>query len=275
MFIAFLIMLRETLEAALLVGIIATYLVRTGRSAWLPAMWAGVGLAAVACLAAGIILNAIGAEFPQQQQELFAGIVAVLATGMLLSMLIWMRKAAITMKSDLHRSVDEALNAAKSTGLALAVMAFLAVGREGLESVFFLIATFRQSSGFALPLGAMLGTLMAVLIGFAILKGGLKLDLRRFFRWTGVLIVFVAAGLLAGALKAFHEAGIWNSLQSIVFDYSEQIPSDGVVGVFLKGIFGFNAAPTLGEVLAYFAFLIPVLFYFLSPSKLQRAVQST
>jgi high-affinity iron transporter len=105
-----------------------------------------------------------------------------------------------------------------------------------------------------------------VLIGWAIYRGGVRLNLRRFFRWTGVLIVFVAAGLLAGALRALHEAGIWNGLQSVVFDLSGVLPADGVAGTVLAGLLGYNDTPTLGEVLVYFSYLVPTLLLFATPA---------
>ena len=137
------------------------------------------------------------------------------------------------------------------------LMAFLAVGREGLESVFFLLATFQQDLGWGPPVGALLGVLSAVVFGAAITYGGYRLDLRRFFAWTSGLIVFVAAGLLASALRAFHEAGLWNGLQERTFDLSAVLPEDGTLGTLLSGIFGYHDAPTVGEVAIYLAFLDP------------------
>ena len=147
--------------------------------------------------------------------------------------------------------------------MALVAMAFFAVGREGLESVFFLLATFQQSAGFGVPAGALLGVASAVAVGAALTYGGYRLDLRRFFRWTGILIVFVAAGLLAGGLRSFHEAGLWNGLQATAFDLSGILPVDGALGTVLSGFFGYQDAPTVGEVTIYLAFLVPVLALFL------------
>ena len=269
MLVAFLIMLREGIEAALIVGIVAGYLAQTGRRDWMPFVWTGVVTAALLCLTLGLALNAGGHEFPQRQQELFEGAVALLATGMLTSMVFWMRKAARSMRSQLHGSVDDALRSGRNQGLALAGMAFLAVGREGLESVFFLLATFQQDVGIGVPIGAILGLACAVGVGAAIYRGGVRLDLRRFFRWTGVFIIFVAAGLLAGALKAFHEAGLWNGLQNIAFDWSETLPTDSTVGTLLSGMFGYRDTPTIGEVAIYFAYLVPALFLFFSQPRPQ------
>ena len=108
---------------------------------------------------------------------------------------------------------------------------------------------------------------MAIGVGFAIYYFGVKLNLRHFFRWTGVFIIFVAAGLLAGALRAFHEAGLWNGLQGTAFDISAFVPQDGLIGTLLSGVFGYQDAPTVGEVIVYFAYLIPALTLFFSPPR--------
>jgi high-affinity iron transporter len=273
LFVAFLIMLREGIEAALIVGIVAGYLKQTGRERALPGVWLGVGLACLLCLVLGIALNAGGAEFPQRAQELFEGGVALLATGMLLSMVLWMGRAARSIKNELRTQVDVALGSGGRRALALACMAFLAVGREGLESVFFLIASVQQDVGMGVPIGAALGLLGALAFGIGIYRGGLKINLRRFFRWTGVFIIFVAAGLLAGALRAFHEAGLWNVLQTTAFDFSAILPKDSALGTLLAGIFGYQEAPTVGEVIAYLGFLVPALILFLVPGRPRAAPQ--
>jgi high-affinity iron transporter len=182
-------------------------------------------------------------------------------------MVFWMKKAARSIKAQLHDSIDNALRPGDRQGLALVGMAFFAVGREGLESVFFLLAIFEQSHGLGTPLGAALGLASAVAVGFAIYYGGVRLDLRRFFRWTGVFIIFVAAGLLSGALRAFHEAGLWNGLQGQAFDMSGVLPQDSVLGTLLGGFFGYQQAPTIGEVAIYLVFLLPALFFFWSSAR--------
>lgn len=261
MLIPFLIMLREGIEAALIVGIVAGYLRQSGRAAWLPAVWAGALLAALLCLALGLALDAASAEFPQARQELFEAVVALVAVGMLTWMVLWMSKAARSIKSELHGKVDAALaENGRFQGMALVGMVFLAVGREGLESVFFLLATFQQDVGWGVPAGAMLGLAAAILVGWAIYRGGARLNLARFFQWTSVFILFVAAGLLAGAVKAFHEAGLWNHLQHRVWNLSGVLPADSPLGTLLAGFFGYQDAPSLGALLAWLGFLLPALF---------------
>lgn len=267
MLVSYLIMLREGIEAALIVGIVASYLNQTGRSRFMPAVWAGVVLASAICLALGIAMNAAQAEFPQKQQEFFEGAVALVAVGVLTSMVFWMKKAARSIKAELHDSIEAALSRSSGGARALVLMAFFAVGREGLESVFFLLATFQQDLGWGPPVGALLGVLSAVGFGAAIIYGGYRLDLRRFFSWTSALIVFVAAGLLSTALRSFHEAGVWNGLQGQAFDLSNVLPADGLLGTLLSGIFGYQDAPTVGEVAVYFAFLLPTLWLLFAPSR--------
>ena len=264
MLIPFLIMLREGIEAALIVGIVASYLKQSGRGALMPAVWVGVLLAAALSLFAGAGLQLLAAEFPQKQQVLFEGVVGLIAVVMLTSMVFWMRKAARSIKGELQASIDSALaKGADGQGWALIGMVFLAVAREGLESVFFLLAVFQQSSGWEAPVGALAGIAVSVVVGWGLYSGGVRLDLRRFFRFTGLFILLVAAGLLAGVLRKLHEGGVWNHLQTVVFDMSDKLPMDSPVGAVLSGLLGYQAAPVVGEVVVYLAFLAVSLFFFL------------
>jgi high-affinity iron transporter len=275
MLIPFLIMLREGIEAALIVGIVASYLKQSGRGALMPAVWVGVLLATALSLFAGAGLQLLAAEFPQKQQELFEGVVGLIAVVMLTSMVFWMRKAARSIKGELQASIDKALTkGADGQGWALIGMVFLAVAREGLESVFFLLAVFQQSSGWEAPVGALAGIAVSVAIGWGLYSGGVRLDLRRFFRYTGLFILLVAAGLLAGVLRKLHEGGVWNHLQTVVFDMSDKLPMDSPVGAVLSGLLGYQAAPVAGEVLVYLAFLAVALFFFLRPASTPSAARA-
>ena len=258
-------MLREGIEAALIVGIIASYLRQTGRGEWMPAVWIGVFLAAALALFVGGGLELVSAEFPQKQQELFEGLVGLLAVIILSSMVFWMRKVARSIKHELHESLDAALAGSKNQTYALIGMVFFAVAREGLETVFFLLAIFQQSEGVGAPLGALLGLIIAVGIGFAIYKGSMRLNLGRFFRWTGLFILVVAAGILANSVQALHEAGLWNHFQTVVFDISSILPMDGPTGSVLAGMFGYQDAPTVSVLTVYLAYLIFALVLFFLP----------
>ena len=169
MLVPFLIMLREGIEAALIVGIVASYLKQSGRDGLMPAVWVGVLLASALSLFAGAALQLMAAEFPQKEQELFEGVVGLIAVGMLTSMVFWMRKTARNIKGDLQASVERALgHGSDAAGWALIGMVFLAVAREGLESVFFLLAIFQQSQGWQAPVGALAGIAVSVIIGYGL-----------------------------------------------------------------------------------------------------------
>lgn len=264
MLVAFLIMLREGIEAALIVGIIAAYLKRTGRTGWMPAIWAGVFLAVALSLFAGAGLQLAKADFPQRTQELFEAAIGTVAVCFLLSMVLWMRRAARSIRGRLQDAVDNAL-AASAPVWGLIGMTFLAVAREGLESVFFLLAVFQQAKGPSVPLGAVGGLVVSVAIGIALYHGAVRLDLRRFFRWTGVLIVFVAAGLASAVLRSLHEAGLWNLLQEPAWDLTRTLPVSSVLGTLLSGLFGYHDRPVVGELLIWAFVAVGGMWMFLRP----------
>ena len=274
MLIAFLIMLREGIEAALIVGIVAGFLKQSGHSRLMPKVWLGVALAALMCLGVGYGIHSATGEIPQKEQEFVVGVIGLVAVAMLTYMILWMKKAARSMKQQLQDSVQTALNRGDGQGWALVGMAFLAVAREGLESVFFLLAVFQQSPTWSMPVGAVLGLLAAVVIGALIYQGGMRLNLAKFFRWTGAFLIVVAAGLVAGSLRALHEAGVWNHLQEVVFNSSKYLHEDSPLGVLLGGFFGYTDHPTQGEVLAWLLYLVPVMIWFLHgsrPAAVQRS----
>ena len=266
MLIAFLIMLREGIEAALIVGIVAGFLKQSGHHHLMNKVWLGVISAALLCMGIGLAIHRLTGEIPQKEQEFVVGAIGLVAVGMLTYMVLWMQKAARSMKQHLQDSVQAALNQGGS-GWALVLMAFLAVAREGLESVFFLLAVFGQSSDHKMPLGAVAGLATAVVIGVLLYQGGIRLNLGKFFRWTGVFLIFVAAGLLSGSFRALHEAGVWNIGQTILFDWSKVLHEDSPLGVLMGGFFGYTDHPTVSDIAWYFAYLLPALFWFLRGSK--------
>ena len=258
MLIAFLIMFREGIEAALIVGIVAGFLKQSGHHHLMNKVWLGVISAALLCVGIGLAIHRLTGEIPQKEQEFVVGAIGLVAVGMLTYMVLWMQKAARSMKQHLQDSVQATLNQG-SSGWALVLMAFLAVAREGLESVFFLIAVFGQSSDHKMPLGAVAGLATAVVIGVLLYQGGI--------RWTGVFLVFVAAGLLSGSFRALHEAVVWNIGQTILFDWSKVLHEDSPLGVLMGGFFGYTDHPTVSDIAWYFAYLLPALFWFLRGSK--------
>ncbi|MGL4720452.1 MAG: FTR1 family iron permease, partial [Kluyvera intermedia] len=184
----------------------------------------------------------------------------------------WMRKVSRNVKQQLEQAVDNALQKGNNHGWALIMMVFFAVAREGLESVFFLLAAFQQDLGIWPPLGAILGLATAIVLGFLLYWGGIRLNLGVFFRWTSLFILLVAAGLAAGAIRAFHEAGLWNAFQDVAFDLSGTLTTHSLFGTLLEGIFGYQEAPSVSEVAVYFLYLIPALVLFFWPP---RATTST
>ena len=272
MLVAFLIMLREGIEAALIVGIIASYLKQSGRTKVMPAVWLGVALAAALCVAAGLFVYQTTGEIPQKQQELFVGVIGLLAVIVLTSMVFWMKKAARSIKSELHDSIEKALNRGRGQTLALVGMSFFAVAREGLESVFFLITAFEQGRANGALIGALLGLAVSIALGVALYQGGIRLNLAKFFKWTGVFIIVVAAGLLASSLRALHEAGVWNHFQTVAFDWSGVMSVHSVIGVLLSGVLGYNDRPSVGEVLVWLVYLIPALFWYFKDSSQPEGV---
>ncbi|MDO4998299.1 MAG: iron uptake transporter permease EfeU [Neisseria sp.] len=271
MAIAFLIMLREGIEAALIVGIVAGFLKQAGYTHLMPKVWLGVALAVVLCAVVGIGIHQATGEIPQKQQEFVVGAIGLVAVAMITYMILWMKKAAKSMKQMLHDSVQTALRQGGS-GWALVAMAFLAVIREGLESVFFLIAVFQQSPTWSMPLGAVLGLLASFIVGVLLYQGGMRLNLQKFFYWTGIFLVFVAAGLFSGAFRALHEAGIWNLGQTILADFSPVLHEDSALGVLLGGFFGYTDHPTVSDVATYLIYLLPVLFWFVRGQKMRTSI---
>ena len=262
MLASFLIMLREGLEAALIVVIIASYLRRTDRREMLRPMWIGVAAAALVCLAVGVGLHLASQELPHQQQELLEAVVGFAAVGVLTWMIFWMRRAGHRIKGELESKLDATLGApGQAAAWGLIAMAFFAVLREGFESALFLLAAFEQGGALA-GVGAFLGTAVAAGLGFGLYKGAVRLDLRKFFLVTGGVIIVFAAGLLAQSLHALHEAGLWNALQETAWDTSGIVANSSAPGNVLRGLIAYQAKPSVGEAILYWAYLLPVATWF-------------
>lgn len=267
----FLIGLREGLEATLIVGIVAAFLKRNGHS--LRPMVAGVGLAVAISVGVGVGLDLFSAALPQAQQEMLETVIGVVAVVFVTTMIMWMNHNASHLKGELESEAQQALDT--GSPLALAGMAFLAVLKEGFETAVFLLAAIQATSGsWILALGgAVVGILVAIGIGVAIYVGGVRLNLSRFFRITGVFLILVAAGLVMSALRTAHEAGWVVIGQQRVADLSSWMPSTSVLGALLTGMFGIQQDPRLIEVLGWVMYVVPVLVLFLWPARLTPAPQ--
>jgi high-affinity iron transporter len=266
------ITLREGVEASLIVGIVAAFLVKQGRRDALGSMWLGVGLAVAICVSVAVALRVIGDELPQREQEGLETIVGVIAVGMISYMIIWMRRHARGLKGQLEGHAAEALAVGSAT--ALVGMAFLAVLREGFETAVFLLAAFQDTSDTAAAgAGAVIGLIAAVGLGLAIYFGGVRINLSRFFRITGFVLVLVAAGLLATAAHTAHEAGWINSMQAQALDLTWLVQPGTVTGSLLTGMLGLQPQPTEIEVLVYLLYAIPMGLYVVWPDRWRKTIR--
>jgi high-affinity iron transporter len=262
----FVIALREGVEASLIVGIVAAFLGQQGRRDALRWVWIGVGLATALCLAVGVGLRLVGESLPEAQQEGLETIIALVAVGMVTYMIVWMRRHARGIKRVLEGEVAEAL--VNGSVIALVAMAFFAVLREGLETAVFLLAVFQSSTNpGAASLGAVLGLVTAAVVGYLLYKGGLRINLSRFFRVTGVVLAVVAAGLVASALHTAHEATWFNLLQAKALDLSWLVAPGSIRAALLTGMLGLRPEPTAGEALGWLLYLVPVGLYVLWPGR--------
>jgi len=256
----FLIGLREGLEAALIVGILVAYLVRSDRRELLPFVWIGVAIATAASLGVGAALTFGPRGLPDRVEETIAGSLSVLAVGLITWMIFWMARTAKSLRHHLESSLDTAIAMGKG---AIVAMALLAVGREGLETAVFLWAGIQTAGAGASPVaGAVMGLACALALGWIVYKGALRLDLGKFFRWTGLVLIVVAAGVLAHAIHDFQDAGVLPWSSALAFDVSAQIPPDSWRASLLTGFFNFSPATTWLEALAWVAYAIPTLVGF-------------
>ena len=266
MLATFVIGLREGLEAALIVGIIAGFLARRGDRAALRPMWAGVVLAILICFAVAVVLETVSADLPQQQQEGLETVIGVVAVAMITYMIVWMRRHSRQMKGELERAAASAL--ARGSTWALVAMAFLAVLREGFETTVFLLAAFSSTtSPAAAGGGAALGIVVAVVIGYGIYRGSVRINLSRFFRITAAFLVLVAAGLLAGAVHTAHEATWLNVGQQQVADLSGVVRPGTPLSSLLTGVLGIQPFPVVAELVVWLVYLVPMLAFVLWPQR--------
>lgn len=264
MLATFVIGLREGLEAALIVGIIAAFLKRRGSS--LRPMWLGVVLAIVLSILVGVLLEVVQQALPQREQEGMETIIGAVAIVFVSGMVLWMRDHARNLKGDIEGQAEDAL--ASGTARAMAIMAFLAVLKEGFESAVFLLATFQASTSVvSAALGAVLGILVAVGIGYGIYTGGVRINLGKFFQITGPFLVLVAAGLVVSALRTAHEAGWIVIGQQRTLDLSWLAPNGTVRAALITGVLGVPADPRLVEVIGWLLYLVPMMLIVLWPAK--------
>jgi high-affinity iron transporter len=257
----YLIGLREGLEAALVVSILVAYLVKSGRRDQLPKIWLGVGVAIAISLGFGALLTFGPKGLTFEAQELIGGLLSIIAVGFVTWMIFWMASAARGMSSELRSQVDRA---AEAKPWSLMVVAMLAVGREGLETALFLWAATRATGTTTVPLlAALLGLLTAVALGYLFYRGAIRINLTKFFTWTGLFLIIVAAGVLAYGVHDLQEARFLPGLYNLAFDVSYAIPPTSWYGTLLKGIFNFSPATTKLELVVWVAYVVPTVILFL------------
>jgi len=273
MLATFFLMLREGLEAALIVGIVAAYLVKIGRRDALPRIAVGVASAVVLSIAIGVAVILTIEELPEIIQATAEGVAALVAVAVLTWMLFWMRRQGRAIKGELEHEVDLAISSGGT--FALVALAFVAVIREGVETALFLIPVLSfNGAGIDTLAGGVLGLAVAIATGWAIFVAGRRVNLRRFFTVTGSILIFVAAGLVAFAIHEFGEAGLVANT-GVAFDLGGVLSDTSPLGSILHGLFGYRSAPTVLELLGYLAYLVPVLALFIADRPLIRRPTST
>jgi high-affinity iron transporter len=262
----FLIGLREGLEAALVVSILIAYLVKSGNRRALLPVWTGIGVAVALSFGFGIVLSAASSEMQFKTQELFGGILSIIAVGLVTWMVFWMRRTARFMKAELEGRLEGALNVGP---LALAAVAFLAVGREGLETALFLWTNISNSSGGSTQpiVGASLGLAVAVVLGYLLYRGGLKINLKRFFTWTGAALIVVAAGVFGYGFHDLQEAEVFPGLNAVALEPHAFFAEFGTAGDWMQtvvqGVLNVTPQITWLQLVMWAAYLVPVMFLFL------------
>ncbi len=265
--------LREGVEAALIVAIICAYLTRTGKGAQIPKVLVGAGSAVVLSAVLGLTIYLTVGSFQEPYEQLFEAATLILAAAVVTWMLFWMRRQAGSVKGELQAAVDRALRDGSST--ALAFLAFVAVIREGVETSLFLVgqAASASATGGAMwvLVGAIVGLLAAAILGVGFYHGSRRLNLSTFFRWTGVALVFIAAGLLSRAVHELIEIGVITVGTQTLFDLSAVLPhdqsGDSLLGQFLAALFGYTSTPEVTTFAVWLTYVVVVLTLFLRPVK--------
>ena len=269
---SYLLSLREGIEAALIIGIVIGALRQMRRTDLSSAFWIGVVSASLLSVIAGVILTTLGLSFEGQAEQIFEGITMLLAAGVLTWMIFWMSRQARTIKGELESGVHKAAFEGGKRGLF--ALAFLAVLREGIELALFLVASVFASDVQQTLLGAFLGLGTAILLGWSLFATTVRLDLRRFFRVTGFLLILFAAGLVAHGVHEFNEAGVIPAVIEHVWDFNPILDENNTLGSMLMALFGYNGNPSLTEVLAYFAYFAAISIGFrLSERRAEVTVQ--
>lgn len=261
-----LIGLREGLEAGLIVGILVAYLHKIGRRDVLPRLWMGIGGAVLLSLIVGAVLTFGPSTLSFQAQEILGGSLSILAVGMVTWMTFWMSRHARGLSAELRADVDRAVK--QRSALALVILGIVSVGREGVETALFVWASVNAGANALLgTLGAVIGILISVVLAYLIYRGLVRINLGRFFFWTGIFLIVVAAGVLAYGVGDLQEAGVIPGITQTAYDVSHVISPTSWYGAVLAGVFNFNPAPTIIQVIVWITYVLVTLIVFLQVSR--------
>jgi len=266
---SYLIGLREGLEMVLVVSILVAYLVKTGRRQHLLPVWGGVAAAVAVSLGFGWLLTYLSSSVLYgPQHELFDAITSVVAVGLVTWMIFWMRRTARRLSGELRGRLDGAIGLGVG---AVVGIAFLAIVREGLETTLLFFASAQGATTSAPLVGIACGVATSVVIGFLLYFGAVKINLSRFFTVSGVLLIFVAAGIFKYGIHDFQEAGLLPGLNTPAFDISGWLDPNAWYGAVVAGLFNITPQPSVLEMAAYVVYLVPVLVVFLWPARKRAA----
>jgi high-affinity iron transporter len=272
-FASYLIGLREGLEATLVVSVLIAFLVKSDRRNKLPQVWGGVVAAVALAVGFGAILTYTAAHLSHEGQELFDAITSLLAVVFVTWMIFWMRRTARSLSGELRGKLEDAL---QMGSMAVVVMAFLAVAREGLETALLFFASVQGATTTATPLiGISLGLVTAIVIGWGIYRSALKINLTRFFTWTGLLLILVAAGIFKYGVHDLQEANVLPGLSTFAFDINGIMPADSWYGTLLAGMLNITPQPSVFEAIAWVVYLVPTLVIFLLPQRAKKTPAPT
>jgi high-affinity iron transporter len=269
MITSFLLALREGLEAALVIGIVLGALRRTSRPGLSRWLWAGVFSAALVSLVAALLLRIVDTELEGVTEQIFEGITFLLAASVLTWMIFWMRRESSSMRTRLEKDVTFAA-IVKGRG-ALYFLAFISVLREGIELALYITASSLTLSGIQTILGTAVGLAAACCLGYLIYSATIKLNLRRFFQVTSLILILFAAGLISHGVAEFNDAGIIPPLINPIWNLNPLFSDSSVIGSIFSTLFGYHGNPSLTEAVGYSMYAIITLFIFMRSRSFQPA----
>jgi len=257
--------LREGLEAALVVGILLAYLTKTNREALKRAVWTGVGAAVLLSVAVSVLLQQVSHDLSERASEIFAGGMSIATVGLVTWMVFWMRRTARGLRAELHGKLDSAL-AVGTTSVAL--LAFVAVAREGVETSLFLWTSVSAGqNAVSGTFGALLGLAIAIGLGRLVVQGAIKMDLSKFFRVSGAALVVVAGAVLSYGIAELQEAHVVGGEDAVAFDFSAHVGEGSSLNTVISVLLGFGSRATWPQVLVWAAYVSTVLVMFLRKQK--------